>query len=107
MGDVRGLDARALKITESIVSQVDAGQNHGFAEVRAKPPIAVCGRTGQDPAAVFAASAASYAAAYAEPDVLSRSLWLPEARRGQMFPVPMAIGLHLLGYVVRGWDVAA
>ncbi|MEU6536677.1 TIGR03086 family metal-binding protein [Streptomyces sp. NPDC047000] len=132
MTDIRELDARALKITESLVHQVDArlldrptpcgqwtlrqllahmtGQNHGFAAaargetrdrgVWADRPV------DDDPAGVFAASAAEVTAAFAEEDVPTRSFWLPEIRGGQTFPAPQAIGFHLLDYVVHGWDVA-
>lgn len=133
MTDIRELDARALRITESVVHQVGAGmldrptpceqwtlrqllahmtgQNYGFAAaargetrdrgVWADRPV------GDDPAGVFAASAAEVAAAFAEEDVPTRSFWLPEIRGGQMFPAPQAIGFHFLDYVVHGWDVAA
>lgn len=133
MTDIQELDARALKITEAIVNQVDAtmldrptpcgewdlrqllahmtGQNHGFAAaargetrdrgVWADRPV------GDDPAGVFAASAAEVVAAFAEVDMSTRSFWLPEIRGGQMFPAPQAISFHFLDYVVHGWDVAA
>ncbi|WP_189958964.1 TIGR03086 family metal-binding protein [Streptomyces alanosinicus] len=133
MTDIHELDAHALEITKSIVNQVDVGmldrrtpcgqwtlrqllahmtgQNYGFA-------AAAWGETrdrsvwddrpvGDDPAGVFAASAATVTAAFAEEGVLARSFWLPEVRGGQMFPAPQAIGFHFLDYVVHGWDVAA
>ncbi|MFE6976379.1 TIGR03086 family metal-binding protein [Streptomyces sp. NPDC057682] len=133
MTDIRELDARALKITESLVHQVNAGmldrptpcgewtlrqllahmtgQNFGFA-------AAARGETrdrgvwddrpvDDDPAGTFAASAAEVTAAFAEEGVLERSFWLPEIRGGQMFPARQAIGFHFLDYVVHGWDVAA
>ncbi|WP_189317585.1 TIGR03086 family metal-binding protein [Streptomyces brasiliensis] len=132
MIDIRELDARALEIAESVVNQVDVsmlgrptpcaqwtlgqllahmtGQNYGFAAAARGETVDrgvwADRSVGVDPAGVFAASAGEVAAAFAEPDVLTRSLWLPEIRGGQMFPARQAIGFHLLDYVVHGWDVA-
>ncbi|MFD7864646.1 TIGR03086 family metal-binding protein [Streptomyces sp. NPDC059783] len=133
MTDIRELDARALKITESLVDQVNAGmldrptpcgewtlrqllahmtgQNFGFAaaargETRDRG-VWADRPVDDDPAGTFAASAAEVTVAFAEEGVLERSFWLPEIRGGQMFPARQAIGFHFLDYVVHGWDVAA
>jgi uncharacterized protein (TIGR03086 family) len=133
MTNIQELDARALKVTEAVVGRVDpsrldlptpcarwtlgqllghmAGQNLGFAvaaggeahgrEAWRDRPV------GGDPAGVFAGSAAAVVAAFAEPGVLEREFWLPEVRGGQWFPGAVAVGFHLVDYVVHGWDVAA
>jgi uncharacterized protein (TIGR03086 family) len=60
-----------------------------------------------DPAADYASAARHVIAAFAADGLLDRTLWLPEIRDGGPFPAAMAIGFHLLDYVVHGWDVAA
>ncbi|MGW4381207.1 TIGR03086 family metal-binding protein [Kitasatospora sp. NPDC004531] len=133
MTSIQELDARALKVTEAVVGRVDpdrldlptpcgkwtlgellahmTGQNHGFAvaaggelhgvEVWRDRPV------GGDPAGAFARSAAEVVAAFAKPGLLERELWLPEVRGGQWFAGAVAVGFHLVDYVVHGWDVAA
>ncbi|QKW23599.1 TIGR03086 family protein [Kitasatospora sp. NA04385] len=130
--DIRALDARALEAARSFVELVDVtvldrptpcgawtlgrllahmtGQNHGFAAAArgggrelaewADRPV------GDDPAGVFAASAAEVTAAFAEQGVLERGFWLPEVRDGGPFPAAQAISFHFLDYLVHGWDVA-
>ncbi|WP_441247632.1 TIGR03086 family metal-binding protein [Kitasatospora sp. McL0602] len=133
MTDIREFDRRALKITESIVNQVEVGQlgrpspcagwdlgrllahmvgqNRGFA-------ASALGETsdlgvwadrpvGDDPAAEFAASAAAVTAAFGADGLLDRGLWLPEIRSDRLFPAGLAVGFHFIDYVVHGWDVAA
>ena len=132
MTDIRELDRRALKTTQSIVDRVDArwlgrptpctewtlaqllahmvGQNHGFAAV-ARGETSDLGvwadrPVGADPAAAFAASVADVTDAFAADGMLERELWLPEIRRGGRFPARQAVAFHFLDYVVHGWDVA-
>ena len=132
MTDIREFDRRALKTTESIVNRVDArwlgrptpctewtlgqllahmvGQNHGFAAV-ARGETSDLGvwadrPVGADPAGTFSASAADVTEAFAADGMLDRELWLPEIRRGGLFPARLAVGFHFLDYVVHGWDVA-
>ena len=45
--------------------------------------------------------------AFSADGVPERDFRLPEIRDGQSFPASMAIGFHLVDYVVHGWDVAA
>ncbi len=132
MTDIRALDRRALKITETIVGQVSAdqldlptpcsewalgqllahmaGQNHGFAAAargEASDVSVWADRpVGAGPGAAFAESAAVVTAAFAEDGVLGRRFWLPEIRTGLAFPAPTAISFHFIDYVVHGWDVA-
>ncbi|GAA2109345.1 TIGR03086 family metal-binding protein [Kitasatospora saccharophila] len=130
--DIRDLDARALLLARSVVDGVGAdaldrptpcgpwtlgqllahmtGQNHGFAAAArgdgrdlahwADRPV------GDDPAGVFAASAAEVAVAFAEEGVLERAFCLPEVRDGGPFPASQAIAFHFLDYLVHAWDVA-
>ena len=60
---------------------------------------------GDNPVQEYAWAAESVIAAFAEPGVLDRTLLLPEITAR---PVPgrLAIGFHLVDYVVHGWDVA-
>jgi uncharacterized protein (TIGR03086 family) len=62
---------------------------------------------GEDPAADYARAAGHVIAAFGSDGVRDHSLWLPEILDGGPFPAAMAIGFHLLDYVVHGWDVAA
>lgn len=41
-----------------------------------------------------------------DPDVLDRAFFLPQISTRAMFPARQAIGLHLVDYLVHGWDVA-
>ncbi|PJN23886.1 TIGR03086 family metal-binding protein [Kitasatospora sp. CB02891] len=133
MTDIQEFDARALKVTQTVVDRVAAdrldrptpcgdwtlgqllahmtGQNHGFAFAAGGE---LHGRevwrdrpVGDDPGEEFAASAAAVVAAFGEEGVPEREFWLPEVRGGQWFPAVQAVGFHLVDYVVHGWDVAA
>jgi uncharacterized protein (TIGR03086 family) len=129
--DLPATHARAVRATVPIVAQVrpldlalptpcaawDLGhllahmtvQHRGFAAAaaghggdldtwRPRPP-------GDDPAREYAEAAEAVIAAFARPDVLDRGFRLPEITPR---PVPgrLAIGFHLVDYVVHGWDVA-
>lgn len=59
-----------------------------------------------DPVAAYAAAAGDVLAAFAEPGVPERSFALPEFGPGAEFPGAVAIGFHLIDYVVHAWDVA-
>jgi uncharacterized protein (TIGR03086 family) len=59
-----------------------------------------------DPVASYADAAAAVLSAFAEPGVLDRPFALPEIPRSPSFPGRVAIGFHLVDYVVHGWDVA-
>lgn len=61
---------------------------------------------GSDPAASYTAAAERVLTAFAAESVLERRFWLPEIRDGGPYPASMAIGFHLVDYVVHGWDVA-
>lgn len=64
------------------------------------------GPLGDDPVQAYADAAERVIAAFAEDGVLEREFALPEVRSGQSFPSRIAIGFHLVDYVVHGWDVA-
>jgi uncharacterized protein (TIGR03086 family) len=59
-----------------------------------------------DPVADYADAASSVIAAFAAPGVLDRAFVLPEIPRAPSFPGRVAVGFHLVDYVVHGWDVA-
>ncbi|MGW5663832.1 TIGR03086 family metal-binding protein [Streptomyces sp. NPDC003758] len=59
----------------------------------------------RDPSDTYRGAAMSVLAAFVEPDVLGREFTLPEL--GRVVPGRMALGFHLVDYVVHAWDVAA
>jgi uncharacterized protein (TIGR03086 family) len=59
-----------------------------------------------DPVADYRAAAAEVLTAFSAPDVLDRDFALPEIPRAPSFPGRVAVGFHLVDYVVHGWDVA-
>jgi uncharacterized protein (TIGR03086 family) len=62
---------------------------------------------GDEPAAAYTAAARRVMAAFAAHADQLRAFFLPEIRDGGPFPAEMAIGFHLVDYVVHAWDVAA
>ncbi|MDN3021516.1 TIGR03086 family metal-binding protein [Streptomyces sp. S.PB5] len=58
-----------------------------------------------EPTKVHGEAAATVLEAFAEPGVMEREFTLPEF--GGRFPGRLAIGFHLVDYVVHAWDVAA
>ncbi|MGW3292234.1 TIGR03086 family metal-binding protein, partial [Streptomyces sp. NPDC001002] len=130
--DIRRLDRQALSLTGELVSQVKTDhlrlatpcpdwtlygllrhlvcQNEGFAASArgAGEPWAVWrdGDLGDDPAGAYEASAEEVTAAFAELDVLERRFALPEVGEGFVVPGRLALGFHLLDYVVHAWDIA-
>lgn len=59
-----------------------------------------------DPVADYSDAASEVLAAFAAPGVLERAFVLPEIARAPSFPGRVAVGFHLVDYVVHGWDVA-
>jgi uncharacterized protein (TIGR03086 family) len=59
-----------------------------------------------DPGAAYTSAAAEVLTAFAAPDIVDRDFVLPEIPRAPSFPGRIAIGFHLVDYVVHGWDVA-
>ncbi len=80
-------------------------ENHGFAAAargsRAPwhPHV-----FGDDPPGDYAVSADEVLTAFADP---APEFWLPNISSSRPFPAALAIGFHLLDYVVHTWDVAA
>jgi uncharacterized protein (TIGR03086 family) len=65
------------------------------------------GRAGQVAAVRrYAEAAERVIAAFAVPGVLERAFVLPEVAGDRPVPASIAIGFHLVDYVVHGWDVA-
>ena len=79
-------------------------QNRGFAGSGSweMPP----GGRFPDLVRAYAASAELVLGAFAAPGALDREFALPEISSTRTFPGRMAIGFHLVDYVVHGWDVA-
>ena len=129
--DIRDLHARAVQASVDVVNRATpadldrptpcAGwnladllahmtvQHHGFARAARGELTAVDDwapqPVGADFAAVHAAAAAQTIAAFADPDALSREVYLPEFSQPRQ-PGRFAIAAHLIDYVVHGWDVA-
>ncbi|MEZ0091157.1 TIGR03086 family metal-binding protein [Streptacidiphilus sp. EB129] len=59
-----------------------------------------------DVAAAYGEAAEQVIAAFAEVTAADQPFALPEFTRAQSFPAALAVGFHLLDYVVHGWDVA-
>ncbi|MFI2352439.1 TIGR03086 family metal-binding protein [Streptomyces sp. NPDC019443] len=130
--DIRRLDRQVLLLTGEVVSRVKAdhlrlatpcadwtvygllrhlvSQNEGFAAsargVGESWAVWRDGDLGDDPVGAYEASADEVAAAFAKDDVLERRFPLPEVGEGFGVPGRIAIGFHLLDYVVHAWDVA-
>ena len=130
--DIVGLDARAVRASVQIVSQVSAAdlarptpcsdwtlrellahmtaQHNGFAAAAAGDGAdLVHWQTGApvaDPVGEYAAAAARVIAAFAAAGALAGEFVLPEISPKLRFPAAEAIGFHLVDYVVHGWDVA-
>ncbi|MEV4702338.1 TIGR03086 family metal-binding protein [Actinoplanes sp. NPDC049316] len=125
------LDERAVRATVTIVAGVSredlsrptpcAGwdlaallahmtvQHRGFAAAAAgrgaDPALWVPAPLAADFAAGYAAAAEEVIAAFAAPDVPGRGFDLPEFGT-RPIPGHLAIGFHLVDYLVHGWDVA-
>lgn len=59
------------------------------------------------PADTYIEAADDVLEAFAADDILTRQFVLPDFGPGATFPGTIAIGFHLVDYVVHGWDVAA
>lgn len=88
-------------------------QHHGFAaaarggtDLAVWDPATVADAVASDPAGTYAAAADDVLSAFEADGVLETTFALPEFGPGATFPGAMAIGFHLVDYVVHGWDVA-
>lgn len=83
-------------------------QHHGFAAAArgsgADRTYWIAPELGRDPFKVYDESVRHVLAAFAEEGVLERGFTLPEI--GGTFTGRIAVGFHLLDYVVHSWDVA-
>lgn len=66
----------------------------------------VAGAVVANPAAAYSAAATDVIEAFAGADVLDARFALPELAPDAMIPGSLAIGFHLVDYVVHTWDVA-
>lgn len=97
-----GWDLRALLAHMTV-------QHRGFAASaagRGADPAVWRPTPAPDPVAAYAAAADGVMTAFATPGVLDRDFVLPEIPRAPSFPGRIAVGFHLVDYVVHGWDVA-
>ena len=131
-GDIRDLDARAVRASVDAVEGITAvdlsrptpcsewtlgdllahmtAQHRGFTAASAgrgaDPAVWKAGAPSPDPVADYAMAAELVIAAFAQPGVLERGFAIPEIMTGMEFPAPQAISFHFIDYVVHGWDVA-
>lgn len=129
--DLVGLDRRAVEESVVVASSMTAAdlarvtpcvgwtlgdllghmivQHNGFAAAAGGAPADLCAwaarPVGPEPAAEYSVAAARAVRAFAGHDP-ERGFWLPEIRDGGPFSASMAIGFHLVDYVVHTWDVA-
>jgi uncharacterized protein (TIGR03086 family) len=82
-----------------------AARGHG-GDVTIWQPATIADAVAADPAGSYAAAATEVIDAFAVADVLDAAFALPEFGPGASFPGSLAIGFHLVDYVVHGWDVA-
>jgi uncharacterized protein (TIGR03086 family) len=87
-----------------------AGQHYGFAAAAAgqggDPAVWRPVQLGADFVRGYAAAADAVVDAFRVEGVLDRPFELPEISTERPFPGRVAIGFHLVDYVVHGWDVA-
>lgn len=69
-------------------------------------PGTVAAAVAADPAGAYSAAASGVIDAFAGADVLDAMFALPELAPDATIPGSMAIGFHLVDYVVHTWDVA-
>jgi uncharacterized protein (TIGR03086 family) len=85
-------------------------QHRGFAAAAAghgaDPAVWEARGNVADLVAAYRLAAAAVGRAFGEPGVLQRSFALPEISTTVEFPGHIAIGFHLIDYVVHSWDVA-
>ncbi len=87
-----------------------AAQHRGFtaaargesSDLAAWQPV----RVGGDPLLRYRESVTAVLRAFAEPGLLTREFALPEITSERTFPGSVAVGFHLLDYVVHSWDLA-
>lgn len=128
--DLRDLDRRALEAAGKVIAGVRpehltgptpcaewtlgellrhmVSENLGFAGAfagrPADPPAWDRGELGADPHHAYQESVAAVSAAFATPDAHERQV---EIREFGVFPGRVAMGMHVIDFVVHGWDVAA
>jgi uncharacterized protein (TIGR03086 family) len=132
MRTIREADAAAVRATVAVVAKISAedlgrptpcaawnlgallahmaGQHYGFAAAAAGQggdlavwrPVPL----GDDFVRGYAAAADAVIDAFAVEGVLDRPFEVPEISTERAFPGRVAIGFHLVDYVVHGWDVA-
>jgi uncharacterized protein (TIGR03086 family) len=118
--DLRGADLAAREITLSartVVGAIKVWCPAAYASRWKAPRQAAAGLgadlarwrpgpLGDTPMRAYAEAADQVITAFTADGVLERQFALPEVRSGQSFPGRIAIGFHLVDYVVHGWDVA-
>jgi uncharacterized protein (TIGR03086 family) len=132
MANIQELDRRAVEVSGKIVGSVTADrlglptpcsewdlgallahmtvQHHGFAAAVAGERTTLAdwapAPSSDDPVGDYAAAVDRVLASFAAPGATTGTAYLPEIRGGVTVPAAMAMGFHLVDYVVHSWDVA-
>jgi uncharacterized protein (TIGR03086 family) len=131
MTDVIDAHARTLRTSAAIVAQAGSadldrptpcagwdlrdllahmvGQNYGFAaavEGDDDPAVFDDRPVGDDPVEDYRASVDRVVSAFAAPDLTEREIFMSVIRGGMTLPGTTVVRVHLVDYVVHGWDVA-
>lgn len=93
----------------AVPSHAIAGQPTASQPVPSQPTASQPGPSQPGPSQAitsYTEAAELVIAAFAEPGVLDRVFVLPEVAGDRPIPGEVAVGFHLVDYVVHGWDVA-
>jgi uncharacterized protein (TIGR03086 family) len=85
------------------------GQNYGFAaavEGDSDPAVFDDRPVGDDPVGEYQASVDRVVGAFGSPELLGREIFMSVIRGGMTLPGATVVRIHLVDYVVHGWDVA-
>ena len=85
------------------------GQNYGFAsaaEGDGDPAVFADRPVGDDPVGDYQGSVEQVLAAFAAPGLAEREVFMAVIRGGMTLPGATVVRMHLVDYVVHGWDVA-
>ncbi|MGZ5394950.1 MAG: TIGR03086 family metal-binding protein [Mycobacterium sp.] len=101
-----GWDLATLLAHMTVQHRGFAAAARGVTDLDVWDPATVADAVAADPTGSYSAAADDVLDAFKADGVLDATFALPEIGPGATFPGAMAIGFHLVDYVVHGWDVA-
>ncbi|MGZ5391119.1 MAG: TIGR03086 family metal-binding protein [Mycobacterium sp.] len=101
-----GWDLATLLAHMTVQHRGFAAAARGVTDLDVWDPATVADAVAADPTGSYSAAADDVLDAFKADGVLDATFALPEFGPGATFPGAMAIGFHLVDYVVHGWDVA-